>query len=92
MPVTWTISRWPGLSYRPMIEVPSQIQHALECTMNAKEMEREIAGVCAELHAIPGRLEALPAELRHQVAAELIAVLSRAIASVNLLLPPAPSD
>jgi hypothetical protein len=55
-------------------------------------MEREIAGVCAELHAIPGRLEALPPSLRHQVAAELVALLSRTIVRVNHLLPPAPSE
>lgn len=60
--------------------------------MNATEMEHEIAGVCGELHAIPGRLEAVPPDLRHQVAAQIVALLSRTIMSVNLLLPPAPSD
>lgn len=60
--------------------------------MNATEMEREIAGVCEELHAIPGRLEAVPSDLRHQVAAQIVALLSRTIVSVNLLLPPAASD
>ena len=59
--------------------------------MNATEMEREIAGVCAELHTIPGRLETMPPDLRHQVAAKLVALLSRTIVRVNLLLPTPPS-
>lgn len=60
--------------------------------MNATEMEREIADVCAELHAIPSRLEAMPPDLRHEVAAELIALLTRTLASVNLLLRHPPTD
>lgn len=60
--------------------------------MNATELEREIAAVCAELHTIPHRLEAVPPDLRHQVAAELVALLARTIVSVNLLLLPAPAD
>ncbi|GFE79195.1 hypothetical protein GCM10011487_11950 [Steroidobacter agaridevorans] len=60
--------------------------------MNATELEREIAAVCAELHAIPQRLEAVPRDLRHQAAAELVALLARTLVNVNLLLPPAPAD
>lgn len=60
--------------------------------MNATEMEREIDSVCAELHAIPSRLQAMPPDLRREVAAELVALLARTLASVNLLLRPLPTD
>jgi hypothetical protein len=61
--------------------------------MNATaEMEREIADVCAELHAIPTRLEAIPPNVRHEVAAEIVALLARTLVSVNLLLRPPPSN
>lgn len=60
--------------------------------MNATEMEREIASACAELHAIPSRLEAMPPNLRHEVASELVALLTRTLAHVNLLLRLPPPD
>ena len=60
--------------------------------MNATEMEREIASVCAELHAIPSRLEAMPLDRRDEVAAELVAILARTLGSVDLLLRPPPAD
>lgn len=60
--------------------------------MNAIEMEREIAHVCAELHAIPTRLETVPPDLREIVAAELVALLARTLVSVDLLLCTPPSD